>query len=452
MKKWTVFLLASLPVMVVVGFAAMNPPSVQAVPSYARQTGLACSGCHYTPPELNPAGRRFKLLGYVDKQDKSIKAEAGKQHAPLDILESLPLSVMFETSYTSLGSPVPGTQNGNVEFPQDVSLYLSGAWTKDIGSFLQVTYDTQNDHFSIDNTDIRYAKTKNLGGKEFNYGLDLNNNPSVEDLWNATPAWGFPWIQSDFAPLPTAEPILNGPLAQDVGGGGAYAMWDNHLYGAVLVYGSDHVGIPQPNPGTGFTYNIHGAAPYWRFAWQQGTPTTQFEIGTYGMHVESTPQGVVGPEDEYTDWALDSQVDRTLFKRDVLSLRGTFIDQTSWLTGSVAAVPPAATAGSHHLYTATANVEYHFGNRISLTGAFFDTWGTADPLLYPQAPVTGSANGNPGSTGYFANASFWPWQNIQLAFQYSGYTRFNGGGTNYDAAGRDASGNNTTYLLIRFLF
>ena len=29
-------------------------------------------------------------------------------------------------------------------------------------------------------------------GKPFTYGITLNNNPGVEDLWNSTPAWGFP--------------------------------------------------------------------------------------------------------------------------------------------------------------------------------------------------------------------------------------------------------------------
>jgi hypothetical protein len=452
MKKWTVCLLASLPVIVVAVFAAMNPPSVQAVPSYARQTGLACSGCHYTPPELNPAGRRFKLLGYVDKQDKTIKDESGKQHAPLDILSGLPLSVMLETSYTSLQTPEPATQNGNFEFPQDVSLYLAGAWATHVGSFLQVTYDTQQDHFSIDDTDIRWANLKKVGGKELVYGLDLNNNPTVEDLWNSTPAWGFPWIQSDFAPLPAAEPLIDGPLAEDVGGAGAYTMWNNHLYADVLVYTSEHVGTSQPNSGTTSSLNIRGVAPYWRVAWQQATPTTQFEIGSYGMHIDSTPGAVVGLKNKYTDWAFDSQYDRTLFRRDVLSLRGTFIGEDSSLNANVAAVPATAALSKHHLDTAMANAEFHFGNRYSATGGFFDTWGTVDPLLYPQAPVSGSANGSPKSTGYIANLSFWPWQNLQLAFQYSGYTRFNGGGTNYDAADRSASGNNTTYLLVRFLF
>src|SRR5450631_2852805 len=96
-------------VMVLLSFYALNPPKASAVPSYARQTGLACSGCHYAPPELNPAGRRFKLLGYVERADdtKTIKADGGKKRAALDLLSSLPLSVMLDTSFTATKSPVP---------------------------------------------------------------------------------------------------------------------------------------------------------------------------------------------------------------------------------------------------------------------------------------------------------------------------------------------------------
>src|SRR5438445_1823201 len=174
-KRLAVSLLLAVPVMVLLFVAALNPPKAEAVPSYARQTGLACSGCHYTPPELNPAGRRFKLLGYVDRADdtKTAHSDSGKKHAALDLLAALPLSAMFETSYTQTKKAEPTTQNGTFEFPQDVSLFLSGAWTSHVGSFLQVTYDTQDDHFSMDNTDIRYANTRKLGGKELVYGLDL---------------------------------------------------------------------------------------------------------------------------------------------------------------------------------------------------------------------------------------------------------------------------------------
>ena len=56
------------------------------------------------------------------------------------------------------------------------------------------------------------------------------------------------------------------------------------------------------------------------------------------------------------------------------------------------------------------------------------------------------------SEGFISNVSYWPYQNIDLAVQYTNYTRFNGGTTNYDGSGRNASDNNTLYLLARFVF
>jgi hypothetical protein len=454
MRKVAFFLLIAVPVLVLISFAALNPPTVSAVPSYARQTGLACSGCHYAPPELNPAGRRFKLTGYVDKADdtKVVKSDPGKKHAALDLLGSLPLSVMLDTSFTSTKSPIPTTQNGSFEFPQDVSLFLSGAWTSNIGSFVQVTYDTQDDHFSLDNTDVRYANKSTLAGKELVYGLDLNNGPTVEDLWNSTPTWGFPWVSSDFAPTPTASPIINGGLAQDVAGFGGYAMWNNHLYLDVAAYRSQHVGGPQPNPGDGSTNNIRGIAPYWRLAWQgaSASGTTQYEFGTYGIHVRNSAFTGPGPEDSYTDFAIDTQIDHTLFRTDVLSFRGTYIHENSDLLASEQA--GIAGFGSHHLNTFMANAEYHFGNRYTGTIGVFNTGGTVDPVLYAPGSVSGSANGDPRGAGYLLNFSYWPWQNLQLAAQYTGYSRFNGGSTDYDGSGRNASANNTVYLDAKFVF
>lgn len=450
-KAAVVFFFTAVPILVLIFAAAVNPPKVEAVPSYARQTGLACSGCHYAPPELNPAGRRFKLLGYVDRADetKVIKTDGGKKRAALDLLASLPLSVMVETSFTATKSPVPTTQNGSFEFPQDFSLFLSGAWTSHVGSFLQVTYDTQDDHFTSDNTDIRYARTRKLGDKELVYGLDLNNNPTVEDLWNSTPAWGYPWIASDSAPTPAAGPIISS-LGQDVAGFGAYAMWNNHLYIDGIMYRSEHVNGSQPNPGTGSAYNIRGIAPYWRVAWQELTAKTQYEVGTYGMHMRSTPNGITGLEDDYTDFAFDAQIDQTLFRTDVLSFRATYIRENSDLLASF--VAGAASQGSHHLNTFMTNAEYHFGNRVTGTFGWFEIQGTVDPLLNPPSAVSGSANGDPRSAGYIANVSYWPWQNLQLGAQYTGYTRFNGGSANYDGSGRNASANNTIYLDAKFIF
>jgi hypothetical protein len=421
-----------------------------ALPSYARQTGLPCSGCHTTPPELNAGGRQFKLMGYVDRAKGSdIISEASKRNAGLQLLASLPLSAFLESSLTSTKSPQPGTQDGNFEFPQDIAFFFAGAWSEHLGSFVQVTYDGQSDSIGIDNTDIRYANKVEVGGKDLVYGVMLNNNPTVEDLWNSTPAWGYPFVANDSAPGPAASAVISGQLGLDVAGIGAYTMYDKHLYAAGTLYRSDHYGSPQPTNGQA-PFNIRGVAPYWRVAWQQTGAKDNLEVGAYGLHMKSTPGTVTGAEDTYTDFGPDFQYDHT-FGRDVLSVRGTYIRENSSLDASYAG--GAAERGAHHLNTGNANVEYHLGNRASGAFGWFMTEGTTDALLYPQGtPISGSANNDPRSAGYIANLSYWPLQNLDLAVQYTGYTRFNGGSTDYDGAGRNASDNNTVYLVARFLF
>jgi hypothetical protein len=319
-----------------------------------------------------------------------------------------------------------------------------------------MTYNSQDAHFVWDNTDIRYANSTKLFQKDFVYGITLNNNPTVEDLWNSTPAWGFPWVGSSSAPTPTAGAIINGSLAQDVAGIGGYGMWNNHLYVAGTIYRSQHIGSPQPNDGTSSNINIRGVAPYLRVAWQQTSKNNYLEVGSYGMHVKSSPGGITGfggNFDSYTDWAADFQYDRTIpqFGGDVVSIRGTYIRENSSLlaTSNLLESPLV----QHHLNTVQASAAYHFGDRVSATVGAFNIDGTPDPALFPAGGLSGNANnGDPRSNGYIANISWWPVQNIGLTFQYTGYTRFNGAKTNYDGAGRDASANNTAYVVARFVF
>ena len=70
-------------------------------PTYARQTGLACSACHTHFPELTPTGRAFKLNGYVFRRSESLegKTPEGQQSLLLNLVA--PVSLMFQTSYTS---------------------------------------------------------------------------------------------------------------------------------------------------------------------------------------------------------------------------------------------------------------------------------------------------------------------------------------------------------------
>jgi hypothetical protein len=428
------------------------PRRADAVPSFSRQTGLACSSCHTNPPELTPLGRIFKVNGYTMQGLKSITSPSGKDKTGLSLLSFLPLSAQIEISDTGLQTKEPDTQNWRLSVPQDASLFLAGAYASHLGAFVQVTYNSQDDHFTWDNTDIRYANTGHFHGKSVVYGVDINNNPSVEDLWNDTPAWGFPWINSPSAPGTAASALIDGQLAQDVAGVGIYAMWNNHLYVAGTAYTSAHLGQPLPNMGTGSQFNIQDVAPYWRAAWQQSFGNNYLEFGGYGMHVSSTPQSVSGPTDDYTDVAADAQWERVLpmLANDLLTIHGTYIHESSNLNATFAS--GGASLVGHGLNTFRVNGEYHFGYRITPSFGYFGTTGTGDALLYAPAALIGSRTGSPESQGFVANLTYWPVQNVRLALQYTAYTKFNGASSNYDGMGRNASDNNSLYLHLGIIF
>ncbi len=423
-------------------FMAALCPGTQAVPSFSRQTGLACNVCHSNPPELTAFGRKFKLDGYT-LTDK--KADASIEDKDLKINRYFPISAMVLLSDTVTDKSVPGTQNETAGFPQALSLFLAGEVSSHLGGMIQITYDHQSDHITLDNTDIRYANHTTLGSKDLLYGITLNNSPTVEDVWNSTPSYGYPWLSSESAPSPAAQPIILGALAQDVAGLGAYTMWDDHLYAGFTVYRSEHAGGPQPVDGANFAINIHAVAPYWRVAWQQTWGLNYLEVGTYGIYVSSVPNGVVGARDTYVDPALDLQYERP-FGVNLLTLHTTYIHEMSNLDATFAAGGAAAIA--HRLNTFRADATYHLHGRYTLTAAGFSTTGTDDPILYATAPVTGSLLGSPNSSGFIGQAGYWPKQNIELSAAYTAYATFNGASHNYDGSGRNASANNSLYIAL----
>jgi hypothetical protein len=429
-----------VPVLLLLLFGAS---SSYAVPSFARQTGLSCNVCHYTPPELTPFGRIFKLSGYSLITDaKKNTIGNGKT---LELLKALPLSVAFTVSDTELQAKEPGTQNGTAAFPQDLSLYLAGELAPHVGTFFEVAYTHMNDHFGMGMSDLRYANHTKLAGKTFQYGINLNNQPTLEDLWNSTPAEGYPWIASATAVSPIAAPLIAGALSQDVVGLGGYGMWNNHLYGDVTVYRSEHAGGATPITGTNFNYNISGVAPYWRAAWQQNFGANYLEVGTYGIYVRSFPGAVSGPENVYTDPSFDFSFTRP-FGPNTLSVHGTYMRENSDLQATYLA--GGAAFANHNLNLGRADATYYWRSKYTATASYFTTVGTADTTLYAPAAVTGSNNGSPNTTGYIVQGSYWPVQNIDITLAYTGYTKFNGASTNYDGANRNASDNNTVYLAM----
>src|SRR5436305_11044105 len=123
-----------------------------AVPSFARQTGMACAACHTVFPELTPFGREFKLNGYVLDNIKQIKGITTENRETLALNAVPPVSVMLQISYTHTGkalpdSTVPGAfaKDGDVLFPQQASIFYGGKIADNFGAFIQLTYDGVGD-------------------------------------------------------------------------------------------------------------------------------------------------------------------------------------------------------------------------------------------------------------------------------------------------------------------
>jgi hypothetical protein len=104
------------------------PRTAAAVPSYARQTGMACQACHTVFPELTAFGRLFKLNGYQIDNLPQVQGITPSKDATLLLNQIPPLSFMFQGAVTRTGRPLPDSripdapaQNDQVLFPQQAS-------------------------------------------------------------------------------------------------------------------------------------------------------------------------------------------------------------------------------------------------------------------------------------------------------------------------------------------
>ena len=446
------------------GLAALLLASgtAQAVPSFSRQTSMPCASCHTVFPELTPFGRMFKLNGYQVDALPQIKGSTPGNEEALLLNQLPPFSFMFQASMTKTSKALPDSvvaganaQNGQLLIPQQASIFYAGRLAPNLGSFVQITYDPEASAFHMDNTDIRYANQAALAGSSFTYGVSLNNNPTVQDPWNSTPAWQTPFDQkTSVGPSPVASTMLDGTAAGvGVGGLTAYAWVNNSIYGEVGLYRSAPQGFGGPLDSTVPSGVVDGNAPYWRVAYENQWDNNSLSVGAYGLNLKLHPAlAPMNSElDKYKDVALDAQY-QYITEDNIVSVMTTYIKEDQTLNYSSVA---SGTNLNNSLKTFRLAGSYYYHRRYGGSLGYFSTTGSQDSALYPVgAPMTinGSANGSPNSNGYIGELDYVPWLNVKFLLQYVAYNKFNGGSTNYDGNGRNARDNNTTYLLAWFAF
>ncbi len=429
----------------------LHAGSAQAVPSYARQTHLPCSSCHVGAfgPELTPFGRDFKLDGYTMSVGDDAK---------------IPLSAMLVESFVHTGQPQdpadlgkPYHANDNASLDQ-ASLFLAGRISAHMGVFAQATYSEVGGRLGWDNIDVRYARRFKIGKHSSVWGVTLNNNPTISDVFASAPAWMFPYMGSDLAPGAPAQPMIYGGLGGQVVGVTGYTQLDGKLYleaGGYRSLSSAWTRLVNAD----YDGRLSGVAPYARGTYTWSTHDGGFTLGAFlldarrggvGSNAKGDAIALPGPTDNFRDAGLSG--DYEYFAGDhTVTANALYVHERQTLNNTF------ADGGSSHLKDTldALNVKgsYWYRNTYGVSLAQFNYTGSRDLLLYGNDGSSDTRGGtleldyNP-----FGKSDSWkqPYMNMRVGLQYTWYSRFSGRVHNVDGAGRNASGNDTTYLYVWF--
>ncbi len=427
----------------------LAPTLVMAVPSYARQTHQPCAACHVGGfgPELTAFGRGFKINGYTMKVGNDTK---------------VPLSAMLVESFTHTSKaqdpaamPNGFGTNNNTEL-QQASVFFAGRLTDHIGVFSQATYSENGGLLGWDNADFRYAKQFTHGNHYGTWGISVNNNPTVSDVFNSAPAWIYPYMAADLAPGAPAAPMIFGGIGGQAIGATAYTQIDGKWYIEAGGYRSLSVAFTH-HVNADYSGRLSGLAPYARVAYTWGVPHGNLTVGGFLFDMKLGPLGtdlngnsipVAGPTDNFNDLGLSG--DYQFFKGDnIVTVDGLYVHEKQTLNNTW------GSGGSSNLHNSLDSFNlkgsYWYQNTYGVTLATFTNDGSNDLTLYGN-------NGSPNTQGGmveldynpFGKANSWkqPYANVRFGLQYTFYNKFSGLVHNVDGAGRNASDNNTTYFYV----
>jgi hypothetical protein len=437
--------------------ASLVPQTAHAIPVFARQTQQNCVACHVGGqyPELTPYGRYFKLTGYTQGVTQITPDGVG-----------IPLAFSLQAGVNKMSNNKDSTGVGidprNGRFaPDQASVYSGGRIADNVGLFAQYTaaFDQGDSHhttFGADNVDLRYADHLLLGGTDLIWGLSLNNNPGLTDVFNSTPAWSYPYQYSasgtgTSAPVQTAlEATYGGGTARGLNG---YLYLSKSFYAEFGTYAAAKgpfqiMTFVTPASDTGSnngTAPLKGGNPYYRLAYTTEWGPSNLMVGAFGMNSKLDNLGD-GTTTTYKDRGLDAQYqyisDPHVVSTQLRYLSEKITDESGQF------------AGPANLKSFYAKAMYVYRAKYGAGLSYQSEKGTSDPFYGTLGAPSGaganfvSANNSPNST-VWTPAIFWqPLQNVRVTLYKTFFTKFLGGKDNYDGNGRNAKDNNTTYLYL----
>jgi hypothetical protein len=408
----------------------------QAVPSFARQTGLACEACHTIPPELTPFGRRFRLNAYTLTTRPPLVSDIDDHKRNTVFLTDLPgMSILLQATYDHWNRPLPdslvpgaNSQSDDFQFPQQFSIMYAGAVSDHVGAWMQMTYLQNTGNIGLDNNDIRYSD--HTANNDWLWGVDLNNNPSFQDVWNTGEAYGIPYfpVQSLYsATQPLGGTGPNSPkFTQFVGlaaGLGGYVWYKDSLYLEFTEYHSAKSGSVIANEDSSNLAlgggTIDHFAPYWRAAYEHDWGYNSAMIGTSGMYTKFVPKVPAagqtlspGNENTYLDISVDWQYQYN-GQHNIFTFLGHVTHETQ--ENNPALVPTYFSNSTDHLTSLQMTGEYYYNRTFGGLVSFVRNTGTTDVGL-------NGGNGSPANQYEIFELDYLPWFNTKLILQYDVYS------------------------------
>ncbi|MBI3580912.1 MAG: hypothetical protein HY098_02350 [Nitrospinae bacterium] len=154
-------------------------PKAEAVPAFARQISQPCFACHYQHiPNLNGFGRTFKLGGYTQTTQDTIKDE-GLSLSP-NVGAAFVMKYRFQQETAKGGNPaVPtGAQRGEWDIHDEAAIWMAGRLSDNFGMAVEMPGPTVS-------SKIIYSQ--DFGGIQGGisaYGTDAAGPGWGMELWN----------------------------------------------------------------------------------------------------------------------------------------------------------------------------------------------------------------------------------------------------------------------------
>lgn len=441
--------------------------TASAVPSFARQTGLACDTCHTVFPHLTPFGRDFKLHGYTYDYSELIKAvrEITKQEAkeergiPNLVVNKIPMvSVRIVSMFNEQvgGGNVPSGKTtagqGFVSTPEGYSdesivqvvkasnIFIAGEVAPVIGTFLEFTgpNDTGSETFGVGFLDLALvAPPMTIHGHDFTFGVRATDSVAADEPANTVGNFG---LTTTLMGMSTHATLFDPYQASIIIGGEAYAMLGGFSHGGIYAaLGIFHPTSSQTDtsyvtgnltgePSTFTDGNLTGAKSvdeYFRLSfWLPSYKNIYSEIGGFGYHGNenmgaSPDDTLTNPNygDNYYNFGIDTQT-QWIADKHLVELFAVYQFQHD------------SQFFDQDLFTGS------FGNGESVTRQGFGieadyyyrrTYGAYIRYFYEHSSQVQDLNVSATVLGL----SWYPYQNVNFRVETSLFNRYNRGSAQY---------------------